>query len=91
MRTTLDIAGDVLDAAKELARRAKTSVGAALGDLARPSLARPGVSAAGLAQERSKASPASPQSAHYGIRPLPMRGAVIDNELVDRLRDHEGV
>ena len=38
MRTTLDIAADVLYAAREAARRDKTSVGQALSELARKAL-----------------------------------------------------
>ena len=29
--------------------------------------------------------------AAYGIHPLPPRGAVVSNELIDRLRDEEGI
>jgi hypothetical protein len=29
--------------------------------------------------------------AAYGIEPLPSRGAVISNELFDRLRDQDGI
>jgi hypothetical protein len=42
MRTTLDIAEDVLLAAREIARRSGVSIGKALSDLAREGLARPG-------------------------------------------------
>ncbi len=40
MRTTLDIADDVLRAAKELARQRKTTVGEVVSELARASLTR---------------------------------------------------
>jgi hypothetical protein len=33
----------------------------------------------------------SERLAQYGIQPLPSRGAVISNELIERLRDAEGV
>jgi hypothetical protein len=55
MRTTLDIPDDVLQAAKELARREKTSAGKIISDLARAALtASPGEPrrAAGNARER---------------------------------------
>jgi hypothetical protein len=29
--------------------------------------------------------------ASYGIHPLPRRGALVSNDLIDRLRDQEGV
>jgi hypothetical protein len=33
----------------------------------------------------------SERLAQYGIQPLPSRGVVISNELIERLRDTEGV
>ncbi len=29
--------------------------------------------------------------AAYGIHPLPPRGTIVSNELIDRLRDEEGI
>lgn len=75
MRTTLDIAEDVLHAVEERARREKRSAGDALSDLAREAMAR---------QERE--APAD-EEAFYGFHPLPRRGATITNELIDRLRE----
>lgn len=83
MRTTLDIADDVLFAAKELARREKKSLGLVISELARQGFAQPAAPAGGLR--------ATEPLAAYGIHPLPPRGAVISNELIDRLRDEEGV
>ena len=80
MRTTLDIADDVLYAAKERARREKRSTGAVLSDLARQALTR-GMTANEVAEPE----------AFYGFEPLPRRGAAVSNELIDRLRDEEGV
>ena len=70
MRTTLDIDDDVLMAAKERARRERRSTGAVLSELARQAL-NTGVegSAAG----------------EYGFRPLPSRGGVVTNALIDDL------
>jgi hypothetical protein len=34
---------------------------------------------------------ASEKLAHYGIHPLPARGSIVSNELIDRLRDEEGI
>lgn len=83
MRTTLDIADDVLFAAKELARREKKPLGQVISELARKAFQQQG-------------GPPPPQRvseplAAYGIHPLPPRGAVVSNELIDRLRDEEGV
>ena len=81
MRTMLDIADDVLFAAKELARREKKPLGQVISELARKSFqlgqpTPPGVS--------------EPLAA-YGIHPLPPRGAVVSNELIDRLRAEDGI
>lgn len=84
MRTTLDIADDVLFAAKELARREKKSLGTVISELTRQSFAR----TAG-----APVPPPAPEGrlAAFGIHPLPPRGGVVSNELIDRLREQEGV
>jgi hypothetical protein len=33
----------------------------------------------------------SERLAQYGIQPLPSRGVIVSNELIERLRDAEGV
>ena len=78
MRTTLDIADDILHAAKELARRGKTSVGAVISELARKGLAAP-----------AAAPRAAEPRAVYGFRPLAKRGGIVTNELVNRLREDD--
>ena len=85
MRTTLDIADDVLFAAKDFARREKRSIGQVVSDLLRKALTQPNYPAA------STALISSERLAPYGITPLPRRGGVVTNELIDRLRDEEGV
>ncbi|OQW88702.1 MAG: hypothetical protein BWK72_06960 [Rhodoferax ferrireducens] len=89
MRTTLDIADDVLFAAKELARREKKSLGQVISELARRAFATPG----GTDGQPSPtlAPPVSERLASYGIHPLPKRGGIVTNELIDRLRDAEGI
>lgn len=79
MRTTLDIADDVLQAAKERARREGRTAGEVISDLARRGLAG-GTAASGSVRE---------PSAIYGLRPLPRRGVVVTDELVDRLREDD--
>jgi len=81
MRTTLDIDEDVLVAAKEIARRERQTAGAVISRLARLALTQ----AAGPAQPRL----AEPR-AFYGIRPLPQRGVVVTDDLVNRLREEVG-
>jgi hypothetical protein len=81
MRTTLDIEDDVLLAAKETARRRKTSIGAVISELARRSLSR-----AEAPAPRHKEAAGS-RLTRLGIHPLPKRGGIVTNELIDRLRD----
>ncbi|MFL5380124.1 MAG: hypothetical protein ACJ787_19610, partial [Myxococcales bacterium] len=77
MRTTLDIAEDVLAAAKERARRENKTTGEVISELARAALTAP---------PRSTAKARGAQS-HHGIRPFPKRGNLVTNELVDKLRE----
>jgi hypothetical protein len=81
MRTTLDIDDDVLAAAKELARRERKSAGQVISELARRALTAP----------EAGAPTAREPAAFYGFRPIGPRGAVVTNELIDRLRDEEGL
>ncbi len=92
MRTTLDIADDVLFAAKEIAQREKKSIGRVISDLARQAFRQP--------QSARSQAPAAPSGdaarveqplARYGIQPLAARGGIVSNELIDRLRDAEGI
>jgi hypothetical protein len=83
MRTTLDIADDVLLAVKDLAQRQGSSAGAVISELARRGLhATP-------PPRNSRGKPSALQA--LGIRPLPRRGAVVSNEIVNRLRDDAGI
>lgn len=89
MRTTLDIADDVLFAAKEIAQREKKSLGQIISDLAR----RAFVSAdpAQSSSSHGAAPQVSERLASFGIHPLPKRGGIVTNELIGRLRDAEGI
>ena len=83
MRTTLDIDDDILNAAKELARRERSSAGAVISRLARESLTGP--------RKGARAAPAKSRTvAVAGFRPFPSRGKVITDEMIDALRDSEG-
>ena len=78
MRTTLDIADDVLQAAKERARREQKTAGEVISDLARAALtASPETS--GTREPKSR----------YGFRPFPKRGSIVTNELIDKLREDD--
>ncbi|TDM08096.1 MAG: antitoxin [Ideonella sp. MAG2] len=81
MRTTLDIADDVLLAAKARAAREKKSLGQVISELARQAFQNPTVPSAVHAAEPLAA---------YGICPLPSRGSPVTTDLVQRLQDHEG-
>lgn len=83
MRTTLDISDDVLFAAKEVARRERRTTGDVLSTWARAALLRPDQPQPGLTVEEPLA--------RYGIHPMPHRGSVLTNELVNRIRDEEGI
>jgi len=81
MRTTLNIDGDVLTAAKELAKRERKTAGELVSDLMREALqARAGAAGKVRAQQD-----------RYGFNPIPAGGAVVTNELVDELREKLGM
>ena len=81
MRTTLDIADDVLIAATETARRDKRSTGDVISELARSALLQQhGPATARGAPSRSKL-------ARLGIQALPKRGGIVTNEAINQLRD----
>ena len=77
MRTTLDIEDDVLQAAKERARRENRTIGQVISDLARAALTR------------SPHSEKMRTPAVHGFRPFGSRGGVVTNELIDSLRDED--
>ena len=78
MRTTLDIADDVLQAARERARREKKTIGEVVSDLARSALTA-----------SPKALTTREPRAVYGFRPFPKRGGIVTNELIDKLREDD--
>jgi hypothetical protein len=81
MRTTLSIDDDVLAAARERARRTGRPLGEVISDLARRALT-------GASEPRDEDT----SRGHAGpFRPFPSRGSVVSNELVDALREQEGV
>jgi len=81
MRTTLEIDDEVLEAAKEIARRQRKTAGAVISELARRALT-----------EHIPAPPtvAEPES-FYGFRPLAADDRVVSNATVERLREDEGI
>ena len=80
MRTTLDIDDDVLIAAKEIGRRERKSAGLVLSELARATLSKP-------ARKMFKESRPT-----HGFEPFPPApGKIVTNQLIDHLRDQEGI
>jgi hypothetical protein len=78
VRTTLDIADDVLAAAKERARREKRTAGEVLSELARSALNAP-----------PPPSGVSEPAAVHGFRPFMSRGGFVTNDLIDGLREDD--
>ena len=78
MRTTLDIADDVLSAAKERARREGRTAGQVISELARRGLNAP-----------DRPQGVREPEAVYGLRPIARRGGLVTNEIVDKLRDDD--
>lgn len=74
MRTTLNLADDVLAAVRDRARRDGRSIGDVISELARQAL--------------NGSTPDSEEQFH-GFRPLPSRGRVVSNAVIDRLREDE--
>jgi hypothetical protein len=80
MRTTLDIDDDVLLAAKELARRERKTAGRVLSELAR----------CGLAHANDiYAKEIADDEVFLGFRPFARRGAIVTNEIINRLREED--
>jgi len=81
MRTTLDIEDDVLEAARELARREHISAGAAVSRLLRVAFTG-----------HFPISTTPPETTVVnGFRPIPANNRLITDSLIDRLRDESGL
>ena len=77
MRTTIDLEGDVLLAAKEIARQRRTTIGKVISDLARQAMTQPVAGRPGGGKTRA------------GIPQFPLQpdAGPITLDLVNRLRD----
>jgi hypothetical protein len=82
MRTTLNIDDEVLAAAREIARRRRTTAGAIISELARRALAQP--------TPELVAAGGEPE-VFFGFRPLPAAGRIVGDETVERIRKEEGI
>lgn len=85
MRTTLDIDDDLMQAAKELARRQGVSAGTVVSRLVRTALL-----ASDTRGQVPAGDPARPAS-KLGFRPLQHGEHVVTNEVVNQLRESEGI
>ena len=79
MRTTLDIADDVLQATKERAKREGKTIGEMISELARRALTTP----------QEPLSLKEPKAV-YGFEPFAPRGGIVTNQLIDKLREEDG-
>ena len=91
MRTTLDIADDVLFAAKDVARREKKTVGQVVSEIMRRALSGPTDDTGGAPAAKAKGDSIDSRFRALGFRTLPARGGIVTNELINQLRDREGV
>ena len=100
MRTTIDIADDVLFAAKDYARRDNLTIGQVITQWGRQVLSTPPAQS-----KRAKSMPpVNTQEAvdtqrrerlfkELGFKPFPSRigGGLVTNEMVNRIREEEGI
>lgn len=77
MKTTLEIANDVLHAAKERARSENKTIGEVITELARSALTAP-----------PPALAARTTRAVHGFYPFPKRGGIVTNDLINKLREN---
>ena len=96
MRTTLDIADDVLFAAKDFARRDKKTVGQVISEWGRSALQNPAPLQKPASTVEGEKPPLSDEDQRFydlGFRTLPNREGVgpITNEMINRIRDEEGI
>ena len=82
MRTTIDLDADALLAVKEIARGENTSLGRVVSRLIRQAL--------GAATPAAEQVPPAMNEV-TGFVPFASRGSVVSNELIEHLRDVEGV
>jgi hypothetical protein len=81
MRTTIDIDQDILVAAKELAISENSTAGKVISRLARAAL---------MGSTTANANRASESSPVYGFEPFSSSGAIVTNDLINKIRQEEG-
>jgi hypothetical protein len=95
MRTTLDIADDVLFAAKDFARRDKKTLGQVISEWGRKALQNQTSSKEVAPKDKAKKKESATERKlrEMGFVTLPNREGVtgVTNELVNRIREEEGI
>ena len=89
MRTTIDLDNDALIAAKEIARAENTSLGKVISRLVRQALTGTTGTTGTTSAPATHALPSTATAT--GFVPFEARGVVVSNDLINRLRDAEGV
>jgi hypothetical protein len=82
MRTTLNIDADVLQTAREIARKERKSAGEVISELARRGF---------YAQDGTVAELVPPYTERNGVPVLPPTGSLVTNESVRKIRETEGI
>jgi hypothetical protein len=84
VRTTLNLDADVALVLRELATRQGSSLGKVASDLVRRGLSR-------SESDSARDGGTSDSVVFLGFRPLPERGVVVTNDLVNAIREAEGI
>lgn len=91
MRTTLDIADDVLFAAKDVARRDKKTLGQVVSEIMRRALSGQAADPTASPAEKPTGDGIDSRFQALGFRTLPARGGIVTNEMINQLREREGI
>ena len=82
MRTTIDIDKDILETAKEIAKKEKKSAGAVISELARRGF---------YARQSSVGEEPEPYGERNGVPVLPPTGSLVTEESIRGIRDTEEI
>ena len=82
MRTTIDIDQDILETAKEIAKKEKKSAGAVISELARRGF---------YSRQSSVEEQPEPYGEKNGVPVLPPTGYLVTEESIRRMRDAEEI
>jgi hypothetical protein len=91
MRTTLNVPDDIFFAAKDFAKRDQKLFGEVLSDFLRRGLQAFQQSTLRNTDAASEATDLDRRFHALGFRTMPSRGGIVTNELINRIRDEEGI